>query len=257
MDIISKILNYLKKRQKLVNNVCVLFFVVALLFSIGFTLYYRGLHEDQISSMHQTAISNEALTSQNTELNEEVIELKNKITEYESKIEQLQTELETEQQKNAQLLKNAACSVTYPDKQYLQATYVWNYLKNEISLNDYVAAGVLGNIMTEVGGQTLDISKYSCRESNGGTYYGMCQWAGPRKERLLNDFGRSLEDQCRFLKVELFEIIPENNSFYDLQDEQEAALYFAKKYERCATWSYSKRQVNATKALQYFTSTAE
>ncbi len=257
MDIISKIRNYLKKRQKLINNVMVLALVVALVITIGFTLYYKGLHQENASSMHQTAISNEALTSQNAELNEEVIELKDKVTDYELKIEQLEADLKAEQLKSQQLLKNAASSVTYPDKEYLQATYVWNYLKNEIGLNDYVAAGIMGNIMTEVGGQTLDISRYSCRESNGGTYYGMCQWAGPRKERLLNDFGRSLEDQCEFLHVELFEVIPENNSFYDLQDEQEAALYFAKKYERCATWSYSKRQVSATKALQYFTGTAE
>lgn len=257
MDIISKILNYLKKRQKLVNSACALFFALSLLFCIVMTMYYRGAQEKNVSSMHQTAISNEALTSQNAELNEKVFELQAKVDEYELKIELLEADLKAEQLATQKLLSEAASSVTYPDKDYIQAKYVWNYLKIEIGLNDYVAAGILGNIMTEVGGQTLDISKYSCRESNGGAYYGMCQWAGPRKERLLNDFGRSLEDQCRFLHVELFEIIPENNSFYDLQDEQEAALYFAKKYERCATWSYSKRQVSATKALQYFTGTEE
>jgi hypothetical protein len=122
-----------------------------------------------------------------------------------------------------------------------------------MGLNDYVAAGIMGNIMVEVGGQTLDISRYSCRESNSGRYYGMCQWAGSRKERLLRDFGGTLKDQCEFLKVELFEVIPQSNSFYELQDEQEAALYFAKKFERCAEYSYAKRLKCATKALEYFT----
>jgi hypothetical protein len=38
-----------------------------------------------------------------------------------------------------------------------------------------------------------------------------------------------------------------------MQDEKEAALYFAKYYERCGSGSYSVRQSNATKALDYFT----
>ena len=221
--------------------------------------------------MHSQMLSNEALTNQNAELSKKVQEQEQLIVDYQKQIDEykqqvgayqeqiqsLEQQLEAKQQENSQLLKDAVSSVTYPDAEYKQSTFVWNYLKNEIGLNEYVAAGIIGNIMTQVGGQTLDISLYSCRESNGGLYYGMCQWAGSRKDRLLNDFGRSLEDQCRFLHVELFEVIPKDNSFYDLQDEQEAALYFAKTYERCATWSYAKRQTCATRALEYFTGSAE
>jgi hypothetical protein len=70
----------------------------------------------------------------------------------------------------------------------------------------------------------------------------------------LNSFGTSLEAQLEFLSVELFEVIPKGNAFYSMQNEQEAALYFAKYYERCSSKYYSVRQRNATKALQYFRS---
>ena len=105
--------------------------------------------------------------------------------------------------------------------------------------------------MAEVGGQSLDISRWP--QYSQGTYYGICQWAGSRKNRLLNDFGTTLDDQIRFLSVELFEVIPIENSFYNMQDEREAALYFAKYYERCSSKYYSVSQNNATKALTYFT----
>ena len=41
-------------------------------------------------------------------------------------------------------------------------------------------------------------------------------------------------------------------SFGELQNEKEAALAFAKVYERCAKWTYSYREDNATVALNYF-----
>ena len=151
-----------------------------------------------------------------------------------------------------QLLAIAASAVSYPDKHYIQATYVWDYLKNNIGLSDYVAAGIMGNIMVEVGGQTLDISKYSCGWSDNKEYYGICQWSKERKDRLFEDFGSSLEAQCKFLGVELFEIIPEDEEFYQWTDEKEVALYFAKNFERCGTRSYKLRQQCASKALEYF-----
>ena len=136
------------------------------------------------------------------------------------------------------------------DGNYSQATTVWNTLRAK-GLNEYVCAGIIGNIMAEVGGQTLDISRWS--QYSNDSYYGICQWAGSRKQRLLNNFGTTLEDQLRFLYVELFEVIPKGNSFYNMQDEKQAALYFAKYYERCNSKYYSVRQTNATKALEYFT----
>ena len=140
-------------------------------------------------------------------------------------------------------------SPTYVEGQYPEATQVWNYLKG-MGLNNYVCAGIMGNIMAEVGGQTLNIGLYAFKDT--GTYYGICQWAGSRKSRLLNNYGRDLQAQLNFLGVELYEEIPASSSFYSMQDEKQAALYFAQYYERCGSSSYGVRQSNATKALAYF-----
>ena len=55
--------------------------------------------------------------------------------------------------------------------EYPAATQIWRYMKAQ-GWNDYVCAGIMGNIMAEVGGQTLDI-RYTLSSSG---YYGMCQW---------------------------------------------------------------------------------
>ena len=57
-------------------------------------------------------------------------------------------------------------------KEYPVATTIWYYLK-DLGYNDYVCAGILGNIMAEVGGQTLNIQHWL----GGYGYYGMCQWS--------------------------------------------------------------------------------
>jgi outer membrane murein-binding lipoprotein Lpp len=143
--------------------------------------------------------------------------------------------------KNNGLFITAKAATAYPN-----ASKIWTFLKEQ-GYNDYVCAGIMGNIMAEVGGQTLNIEPYL-----GNSYYGICQWGGGRKTRLLNSFGSSLEAQLSFLAVELPEVIPTNSSFYSIQNEQQAALYFAQYYERCSSSTYSIRQQNATKAYNYF-----
>lgn len=190
------------------------------------------------------------LVISNEELNKTVQDQQKQLEEYQNQVEQLKQQVETLEKEKKSLTSKLAAKTTYPDKDYVQSTAVWNHLKS-LGLNDYVCAGILGNIMAEVGGQTLDISRWATYSRE--TYFGICQWAGGRKTRLLNEYGDTLEAQYTFLGVELFEVIPKNNSFYDMQDEKEAALYFAKYYERCGSSSYSVRQKNATVALNYFT----
>ena len=174
-------------------------------------------------------------------------ELQTKLSDYEQVISGKDEEIQQLESK----IKESKSNTTFKaDGNYNQAIEVWNGLKG-LGLNDCVCAGILGNIMAEVGGQTLDISRWPQYSQNG--YYGICQWSNGRKQRLLNDFGTTLNDQIRFLSVELFEVIPKDSSFYNMQDEKEAALYFAKYYERCNSKYYSVRQKNATKALKYFT----
>ena len=120
--------------------------------------------------------------------------------------------------------------------------------------NDYVCAGIIGNLMAEVGGQTLDI-RYTLSSSG---YYGMCQWSrGYGKV-----WGAGLDTQCDFLRDTIkYEFDTYGfkyqkgfnfNSFLNMDDAQQAALAFAKCYERCASGSYNIRQKNALKAYDYF-----
>ena len=254
MNIISKITTYLKKRQKLIKNIIMLTLVVVFLSSVASSYYYKNLYNEKADSILSTSIDNKVLKNQNSELAEKIQEQSRKIDELQNEIVALESEIKNKQSTIHELQTRLANEQDYPDDKYVQSTYIWNYLKS-LGLSNYVCAGILGNIMTEVGGQTLDISKYSTKHVNG--YYGICQWAGPRKTRLLNDFGSSLESQCKFLGVELFEVIPQDNSFYDMQNEKQAALYFAQHYERCHSSSYYMRQLNATKALDYFTNNVE
>lgn len=137
--------------------------------------------------------------------------------------------------------------------EYPEATEIWLYLKN-LGYNNYVAAGILGNIMAEVGGQTLNIQPYL----GGSGFYGMCQWSN----KYANIKGGSLKEQCDYLRDTIkFEfdtygfVYQKNfdfNSFISLQDEKQAALAFAKCYERCSSRGYYTRQNNATNAYNYF-----
>lgn len=140
------------------------------------------------------------------------------------------------------------------EAEYPEATQIWTYLKN-LGYNDYVCAGILGNIMAEAGGSTLDIQPLV-----QGGFYGICQWNQAYSEV----WGASLEEQLDFLRDTIkYELDTfgyaygkdfDYGAFLQLTDEKDAALAFSKCYERNAPSSYNIRQVNATKALEYFTS---
>ena len=141
--------------------------------------------------------------------------------------------------------------------EYPVATEIWLYL-NSLGYSDYVCAGILGNMMAEAGGQTLNIKPeiYNSTKS----YYGICQWS---KKYYPNVQGVSLQEQLVFLnsnikyEIDTYGRIYKSNfkfhDFLNLTCEKEVALVFAKSYERCDSRYYSIRQENATKALKYFT----
>ena len=139
------------------------------------------------------------------------------------------------------------------EAEYPNATYIWKHMKAQ-GWNDYVCAGIMGNLMAEVGGQTLDI-RYTLSSSG---YYGMCQWNRAYSEV----WGAGLETQCIFLSDTIkyeFDTYGFNyqkgfnfNSFLNMTDAQQAALAFAKSYERCSSASYNVRMENAVKAYNYF-----
>lgn len=140
--------------------------------------------------------------------------------------------------------------------EYPAATEVWLYMK-DLGWNDYVCAGIMGNLMAEVGGQTLDIQP--TLYSSGKYFYGMCQW---NKKYYPEIHGTDLATQCDFLRdtikyeIDTFGYAYKKgfnlDSFLALSNERDAALAFAKCYERCASGTYKIRQNNAEKAYDYF-----
>jgi hypothetical protein len=268
MSIIFKMLKYLKNYSNLITGALIIALVIILSIQSIDLNNYKSSYQEEVKS--GTAIQTEldSIKKQNEELKVQVSDQEIIISDRDTKIHELEKEIKSlkvtvaKQAEQAKIkakteliTKPATVKQSKPktfkaDGNYNQATQVWNSLR-ALGLNEYVCAGIMGNIMAEVGGQTLDISRWP--QYSQGSYYGICQWSGSRKQRLLNDFGTTLDDQIRFLSVELFEVIPKGSSFYNMQDEKEAALYFAKYYERCGSGSYSVRQSNATKALQYFT----
>ena len=255
MNIIFRMLKYLKNYSNLIKSVTIIALVIiSTILTIGLS-NYKSSYQEEVKSGLSLQTKLDSIQKQNEELTNEVSNQKQIISDKDTKIQELENtikELEERIKKleaNQKQVSSSRSTNFKADGNYNQSTQVWNSLKN-LGLNDYVCAGIIGNIMAEVGGQTLDISRWP--QYSQKNYYGICQWAGGRKQRLLNDFGTTLEDQIRFLSVELFEVIPKGNSFYNMQDEKQAALYFAKYYERCGSGSYSVRKSNATKALNYF-----
>lgn len=131
---------------------------------------------------------------------------------------------------------------------------IWNYMKG-LGWNDYVCAGILGNMMSEAGGQTLNIDPY-IRASG---YYGICQWSTTYYPQVN---GADLNTQLQVLEKTIEEAFEgygnrykpgfDFDDFLSLTNEKEAALAFAKAYERCASGSYSIRQTNASAAYSHF-----
>ena len=136
--------------------------------------------------------------------------------------------------------------------EYESATYIWRYFKNR-GFSDAAVAGILGNIMAEVGGQTLYIQYWLSSSS----YYGMCQW---NRGYYPGVVGLDLGGQCDFLMSTIesefnsygYLAGQSYSSFINSSDPQTAAKAFALVYERCGSASYSQRQRNAVIAYDYF-----
>ena len=138
--------------------------------------------------------------------------------------------------------------------EYPVAYSIWEYLDN-LGYNDYVKSGIIGNLMAEVGGQTLNLKPmvYS------GGYYGICMWS---LYYCPNVNGKDLQGQLDYLKMTIkqefdnYGFCYQNGfnyeKFLNLQNSRQAALAFAECYERCHPASNYVRQNNADIAYDYF-----
>lgn len=178
------------------------------------------------------------------QIRQELLQVKNKISLYQKVYEEKYEMLE--------MAKWEARFIQYP-----VATEIWLYMK-DLGWSDVVCAGIMGNMMAEVGGGTLNIQYWLYDPS--GEYYGICQWY---YEYCPVVQGEDLKTQLDYLKstikynIDLFGHIYDVDfnyeQFLNLRNEKEVALAFAKTYERCNSKHYYIRTVYATMALEYFT----
>ena len=142
------------------------------------------------------------------------------------------------------------------EDEYFYAREIWEYLRYEMGLNKYCAAGIMGNIMTECGGQTLNIHPYI---TNSSGHYGICQW----NLRYFPEVrGKSLHGQLEFLNSTIRWIMNDfgdryyngfnYNKFIEITDERIAAKAFAYAYEGSPKPCSQRRLNHATTALNYF-----
>jgi hypothetical protein len=140
--------------------------------------------------------------------------------------------------------------------EYYYAAKVYERLRSN-GYSAEIACAIIGNMMAECGGLTLKLNPeaYNANEHGGG----LCGWL----YRYYPDAnGASFEKQCDLLlssikrQFDTFSFCYYNGFSYDkflaMASVEDAALAFAKVYERCGASSYKLRQQAAHTAYNYF-----
>ena len=157
----------------------------------------------------------------------------------------------------------AAPSTTLPTGEYPEAQLIWNTMISW-GWTPETCAGIIGNMMAEIGGGTLDLSDW---DSNGGCGYGLIQWTGGRRSTIKSRYGSypTIEQQLIFMRDELFgtnntrqqvspSVLDKIMNTNGNETPESIAFCFASNYERCASQHRAKRQGYARIAYDYFMS---
>jgi hypothetical protein len=140
--------------------------------------------------------------------------------------------------------------------EYPVATEVWLYLTNTMGYSDYVAAGIIGNMMAECGGLTLNLDWTATnRYSN---CYGLCQWH-PKYHQEVQ--GANLQKQLEYMSYSFPAILDQYafeyqkgftyKDFLNLTSASEAAEAFCIIYERPGVYDPYRGEL-ADQAYSYF-----
>lgn len=144
-------------------------------------------------------------------------------------------------------------------EQYPEARQIWDTLISW-GWSAETAAGIIGNMMAEIGGGTLNLSRWN---SDKGCGYGLCQWTAGRATGIKNRYGAypNIEQQLQYMRDEL---LGENGVRAQVTEAQRAqilqgqtpeqvAYAFATHFERCGVSYRARRQNYARIAYNYFT----
>ena len=153
-------------------------------------------------------------------------------------------------------------TTTKSPEKYPEARLIWDTMISW-GWTPETCAGIIGNMMAEVGGGTLDLSRWN---SNGGCGYGLIQWTDERRSLIKSRYGDypSISEQLIFMKDEMFGI---NSTTKQISDEvlnqvlnadgnqtpESIAFIFATHFERCAKQYRARRRGYARIAYDYFT----
>ena len=146
------------------------------------------------------------------------------------------------------------------EAEYPIATELWLTMKG-YGWSDAACAGIMGNIMREVGGDTLEYIQPDLYGSSG-YHYGICQWSKSYYPDIFptNDWAPTAHEQLEFLRYTINHYNGNGFSYGFTEDYlktatdyEEVAKVFCNGYER-PNESPARRQRNAEKAYKYFTS---
>lgn len=202
----------------------------------------------------------EQLEEQKAQLEQEAEESKKRIEELEKEKSELLAKRKQQQATLIKLSSNTTISKvsTLPEGEYPEARLIWNTIKSW-GYSDNVVAGIIGNMMAEVGGGTLaGLSNWH----TDGCGYGLIRWTSGRQKLLKQLYGArpNIEQQLQFIKNELTGQNGVNRQVTEAQynellnagSPEAAAMTFAKYYERCGSSYRAKRQTFARTAYNYF-----
>lgn len=247
-----KLLSYIVGGIAGVAVIIILIMSSAKIEQLELQLHEQSSHLISVNEQYNDCATEVAqLNNQLAEERDSVAALENKVAELESELAFVNSELEIEQGKNA-IWEGRL-------EEFPVATEAWMYMKSVFGWSDAVCAGVLGNFMSETGGQTLNLDW----DTNSASGYGLAQWLGSRERELKDKYGEypTVSEQLQFMYDELYGTDGVTQQVTDWQRDRilnastprEAAAAFARWFERPASTKYGVRQSNAERALDYFT----
>lgn len=218
---------YLKQNTNLMIKLLLLIILVLLLIIIRYDSMLRDTNTEQPAVINLVKPTIESLTVKDTEQPAEVTTIKHKAKQYKVK-----------------------------EEEYFYATRVYKYFRKR-GFTKEAAAGIIGNMMIETSGGSLDLKPNIYSKSRN--YYGLCQWS---KKYYPEAHGLSFKQQLKYLletmpwEFKTFGWLYKDGfslkDFKKMTNVEEAALAFTKVYERCTPASYELRKQAAIKAYNYF-----
>lgn len=173
--------------------------------------------------------------------------------------EEYLTQIRTKQAELEKLEAKVASDLAHYEaweEEHFYAAKVFQYFMQRGFTKEATCA-IIGNMMIETSGGGLNLKPNIYSKS--GNYYGLCQWSLRYYPETKNI---SFEDQLDYLfntmpwEFNTFGWLYEDGfnykDFIRMTDPAEAAIAFAKVYERCTPISYKLRENAAIKAYKYF-----